>query len=558
MTLHIRRSALLSLIGALALSSGIAADQGGRGFGPPGGQGGFGGPGGPGMQEEIKLVKQFDKDGDKILNSAERKAAKAYLESSNSGGGGRMGRMGGPRGGGNTGTIAKGRTISPKDVPTYTNAGFFDANTFRTFFLTFEDADWESQLVAFKNTDVDVPATVVLDGKTYKDVGVKFHGSSSFFMVGDGQKRSLNLKLDLVHADQQIGGQHTLILLNSAEDATFLRSVLFLTVARAYLPASQANHVRVAINGESWGTYVNVQHYSKDFIKEHFNTTDGARWKVPGNPGARGGLEYLGDDPAAYNSHYEIKSKDDPKSWAAFINLCKVLNTTPADKLEAALAPILDVDGMLRFLAVDNALVNDDGYWTRSSDFSIYLDTKGMFHVFPWDSNETFAADSIGSGENGRGRGPGGGRMGPPPDGFGPPNGFGPPGGFDQQGRGGRGGRGPGGPGGMGGGMGSATLDPLSGLNDTAKPLRSKLFAVPALRAKYLGYVKDIATKWLDWNTLGPVADAARARITDEVKADPKKLDSNEAYESAYTALQKFAADRRAYLLSYTDPSVKK
>ena len=103
MTLHIRRSALLSLIGALALSSGIAADQGGRGFGPPGGQGGFGGPGGPGMQEEIKLVKQFDKDGDKILNSAERKAAKAYLESSNSGGGGRMGRMGGPRGGGNTG-----------------------------------------------------------------------------------------------------------------------------------------------------------------------------------------------------------------------------------------------------------------------------------------------------------------------------------------------------------------------------------------------------------------------------------------------------------------------
>lgn len=525
----------------LAFTAGASA-QGGRGFG------------GPGMQEEIKLVKQFDKDGDKILNSAERKAAKAYLESSGAGGG-RMGRMGGPRGGGGGATtIAKGRTLSPKDVATYADKGLFDAATFRTFFLTFEDADWESQLVAFKSTDVDVPATLVVDGKTYKDVGVHFHGSSSFFMVGDGQKRSFNIKLDAVHADQSIGGQHTLILLNSAGDATFLRPVLYLAAARSYLPASGANHARVAINGESWGVYVNVQHFSKDFINDNFKTTDGARWKVPGNPGARGGLEYLGDDVAAYKSHYEIKSKDDQKSWAAFINLCKVLNTTPADKLEAALAPILDVDSALRFLAIDNALVNDDGYWTRSSDYSIYLDTKGVFHVFPWDSNETFAADSIGGGEGGRGRGPGGpgGRMGPPPDGFGPPQGF------DPQGRAGRGGRGPGGPGGPGGMGGSATLDPLSGLNDTTKPLRSKLFAVPVLRAKYLGYVQDIATKWLDWNTLGPIADDARARITDEVKADPKKLDSNDAYESAYTALKTFAAERRAYLLSYTDPNVKK
>ena len=410
MTRSIRRSALFTVIGALTLVSGLSA-QGGRGFGGPGGPGGFG----P-MNEEIKLVKQFDKDGDKILNGAERKAAKAYLEAN--GGGGRMGRMGGPRGGcNNTGAIGKGRALSPKDVPTFADAGLFDAKAYRTFFLTFEDSDWEDQLMIFKNTDVDVPATLVVDGKTYKDVGVHFHGSSSFMMVPAGQKHSINLKLDVVHPEQQIGGQRTLILLNSAEDATFLRSVLFLTIARSYLPASGANHARVAINGESWGVYANVQHYSKDFIRDHYNTTDGARWKVPGNPGARSGLEYLGEDVAAYKQHYEIKSKDDPKAWAAFINLCKVLNTTPADKLEAALAPIFDIDGALRFLAIDNGLVNDDGYWTRSSDYSIYLDTKGVFHVFPWDSNETFAGDSIGSGEGGRGRGPGGpggGRMGPP------------------------------------------------------------------------------------------------------------------------------------------------
>lgn len=533
-----------------------------QGGGPPGGMGQFGpGPGGMGPnQQQTKLVKQFDKDGDKILNSAERKAARAWLDSQGQsmGRGGRGGRMGGFPGGGGATSTEKGRALAPKDVTAYPDAPLFDTSTFRTFFLTFEDADWEDQMMAFKNTDVDVPATLVVDGRTYKDVGAHFHGMSSFMMVPAGQKHSLNLKLDLVHPDQQIGGQHTLILLNSAGDATYLRSMLFTEVARAYLPASRAALARVAINGENWGAYTNVQHFSKEFIRDWFNTTDGARWKVPGNPGARGGLEYLGTDAAPYKQHYEIKSKDEAKSWADLANLCRILNETPADKLEAALAPVLDVDNVLRFLAVDNALVNDDGYWTRSSDYSIYEDVKGRFHVFPWDSNETFAADSIGgSGRGGpRGGGPGGpggpgGRPGGPPD-FGPGGRPGGPPDFGPGGRGGPQGRGPrgGGPGGMGG---SPTLDPLVGLNDTAKPLRSKLLAVPALRAKYLGYVKDIATKWLDWKTLGPLATKHQALIAADVQADPHKLDTYEAFQSGVTALRAFADARRAYLLSYVE-----
>ena len=43
-----------------------------------------------------------------------------------------------------------------------------------------------------------------------------------------------------------------------------------------------------------------------------------------------------------------------------------MLNETPPDRLEAALAPILDVDGALRFLALEIALVNGDGYWMRA------------------------------------------------------------------------------------------------------------------------------------------------------------------------------------------------
>ena len=176
-------------------------------------------------------------------------------------------------------------------------------------------------------------------------------------------------------------------------------------------------------------------------------------------------MEYIGDDAAAYKSTYEIKTKDDAKSWADLIRLFKVLNETPAEKLEAALTPILDIDGALKFLALDVALVNSDGYWTRASDYSIYQDEKGRFHVIPHDMNEGLTDES------GRGFGPPPG-FGPggPPDGPGawrPVDPAGPVDGVAAVGAGCLAARG-------------ADLDPLVGLNDTTKPLRSKLLAVPA------------------------------------------------------------------------------
>jgi hypothetical protein len=142
----------------------VAADQG------------RGGPGGPQFgfaQGEQQVLSRFDKDGDQKLNSTERQAALEFL-STQGGGGGRGGR-GGRGFMADMGPVTAGPTIDPasvKPVPATTN--LYDAGTVRTFFITFEDANWEKQLMAFKTTDIEVPATLVVDGKTYKDVGVKF------------------------------------------------------------------------------------------------------------------------------------------------------------------------------------------------------------------------------------------------------------------------------------------------------------------------------------------------------------------------------------------------
>ena len=493
---------LLVLAASLQLSGVTAVAQGDPAGIPPGP--GFGrGPAGRfgGVQQTVKLVAQFDTDGDKRLNSAERHKAFEHVRAQ---GIGRRGGRGG-RGGFAAEPAAPGPKVSPSDVKPIADLPFYDVSALRTIFIDFEDADWEDQLEAFKETDIEVPATLTIDGRRYADVDISFRGASSFMMVPEGRKRSFNVTLDNVRGDQNVAGYNSLNLLNSHGDPTMLRAVLYLQIAREYLPAARANWARVVINGESWGVYANVQQVDKPFLAEWFKTKAGTRWKVPGSPNGRGGLEYLGDDPAAYKRTYEIKGDDDPKAWARLIELTRVLANTPAESLEQALAPILDVDNALRFLAVEAALVNNDGYWIRASDYNIYLDRSGKIHLIPHDVNEAFPS--------GQGRGFGGGR------------------GFGRS--------------------GNATTDPLIGLDDATKPLRSKLLAVPSLRARYLGYVKDIATKWLDWRTLQPLVTTYQARLAEEVRRDTRKLDSFEAFTAGAEDLKSFAEARRAFLVAY-------
>lgn len=472
------------------------------------------------MRSEVNLIQRFDLDKNGRLNLAERTAAREFLAKEKAEGRGPRrpnfrGREENPE------PATPGKKLSPSDVKSFPGKPLYDDQTLRTFFFEFENADWEKELTDFYRTDVEVPAKLTVDGKTYEDVGMRFRGASSFFTVPEGRKHSFNVSMDSVKSDQNLYGYRTLDLLNSHTDPTYLRTVLYNHIARQYIPAPKANYVRVVINGESWGIYVSSQQFNKDFVRDNFGVTKGARWNVPGSPRSRGGLEYLGENPAEYKRIYEIKSKDDPKDWKDLIELCRVLNQTPAADLEAKLAPLLNVDGTLKFLALENALINSDGYWIRASDYNIYKDEKGQFHFIPHDANETFRA--------------------------------------------------PQGPGGGGPNARGAELDPLVGEKDEAKPLLSKLLAVPSLRARYLGYIKDIAQNWLDWNKLSPLARQYQTLIADDVQADTRKLDGFQAFSRGLEedveeqgfrgprrmmSLKTFAEQRREFLLNH--PEIKK
>ena len=66
-------------------------------------------------------------------------------------------------------------------------------------------------------------------------------------------------------------------------------------------------------------------------------------------------------------------------------------------------------------------------------------------------------------------------------------------------------------------------------------------------------YVRDVAEKWLDWKKLEPIVKARQALIAEDVKTDPRKLYSTEAFAAdisgSENSLQTFVEKRRAYLL---------
>ena len=115
-------------------------------------------------------------------------------------------------------------------------------------------------------------------------------------------------------------------------------------------------------------------------------------------------------------------------------------------------------------------------------------------------------------------------------------------------------------------------LDPLIGLDDASKPLRSKLLAVPALRERYLAMVRTLAERHLDWKNLGPVVASYRELAAEDIALDTRKTSPTGQFEHLTSdipgqteaprgfgrgamPLKTFADQRREFLLSLPSAS---
>ncbi len=348
----------------------------------------------------------------------------------------------------------------------------YDPAVLRHFELSFVDSDWETQLRQNYVSQTNILSTLVVDGVTYPDVGVRIRGNTSFTQLPAGsQKFSLKLKLDFVDPDQRLLGYDTINLNNGFRDPTFSREVVYNNFVAQFIPNIRANNVVISINGDNWGVYNNVQQGNKSMLRSYFVDEDGLRISCANNPNGPG-LRYNGPGPGGYGN-YEIQNDGglaDP--LGSLIAVTFALTNEPLvswQNIDALLA----IDPSIWSVALENLLTDDDSYVNKGCDFATYTDPlDGRMHLLQRDANETFS---------------------------------------------------------------EPTWSPTRNFGAANKPLLSRVLAVPELRQRYMAHYRTLLLL-LDWDSyLEPIFAANRARLDAAVQADPKKIYSYQLFLDNFT-----------------------
>jgi hypothetical protein len=281
------------------------------------------------MFRERPILAQFDASKNGRLENDERKVAREWLaKQPPTGLGAVIGRFAGPGGPGSPGGPppgmpplggrglapgSPGQRLSPDAVRTYRDEPFYDPTVLRTLFLQFENADWEKELSDFYNTDVDVPAVLTVDGRAYRDVGVRFRGMSSYAFVAEAPSDRSTCR-STSRRQQRLLGYRTLNLLNANSDPTFVRGVLYSHIARQYVPAAKST-TRGWSSTERAGGRTSTPSSSTRTSSVTVSKTRRRALEGSGSPIGRGGMAYLGENIDAYRGIYAIKSRDNEQSW---------------------------------------------------------------------------------------------------------------------------------------------------------------------------------------------------------------------------------------------------
>ena len=208
--------------------------------------------------------------------------------------------------------------------------GLFDKDSVRSIYIDFIDPNYHSVLVNsfFTNPKYRIPATVSCNGITYDSVGVRYKGNSTFCLPNDNNNPKVPYNLDFNYfiSGQKFMGKKKLKLANAWMDPTFVKEFSASQIYKNYLPSPEVNLVKLYVQGNYLGLYVNTESINKQFTDKHFDEKDGVLFKCDGSgmfcdttgtpTGGVPDLNWLGEDTTLYYSSYDIKSDYGWEDWS--------------------------------------------------------------------------------------------------------------------------------------------------------------------------------------------------------------------------------------------------
>ena len=244
----------------------------------------------------------------------------------------------------------------------------------------------------------EIKSTVTVDGKDYV-VGLRFKGNSSYMSSSRGLKRPFKVDFNQYVKGQTHQGIKKLSLNNNFADSTEIRETLAYEIFRRMgVPSPRTSLAKVTLTLEGkeqpLGLYTLAQQVDTSFLKDHFGTGDGMLLKPEG---ARGGITYIGEDWARYETIYSPKDKPTTQEKARLIAFAKLVHQSDEATFQKEIGNFLDTEGFAKFLAATAVTSNGDNMFAMGHNFYLWLNPKtNKFVYLPWDLNMAFGGFPIG------------------------------------------------------------------------------------------------------------------------------------------------------------------
>ncbi|MBR5228343.1 MAG: CotH kinase family protein [Firmicutes bacterium] len=321
----------------------------------------------------------------------------------------------------------------------------FDKDSVQSINISVDEDQWQ-ELLDNATQEEYYPCDITINGETFYQVGIRAKGNSSLSTVASsGSDRfSFKIKLDEYIDGQSYHGLSKFVINNMQGDATYMKEYMsydmydFMGVATpAYAFAD------ISVNDQGWGLYLAVEAMEEDFAARTYGNNFGELYKpesmdmgdgfgggdmqdrnqmadmgnfdplqmmdgqMPdmgnmfGGFGGSGGgadLVYTDDKISSYSQIFDntetANNTDADKKRV--INALKILNqSTDADEI----ATVVDVDEVLRYFAVNTALVNLDSYVSSFKQNYYLYEDDGVISILPWDLNLSFGGFQGGGSE---------------------------------------------------------------------------------------------------------------------------------------------------------------
>lgn len=181
-------------------------------------------------------------------------------------------------------------------------------------------------------------------------------------------------------------------LIGQHNDPSLLRYWLSLkTLNENNLISSRVSFVKLFINEEYKGLYLNVEHIDDEFLQKRFiNDDQGNLYKCFWGAD----LNYWGSNPGNYYDTYELKTNKAANDYSGLIQFLDNLNNISDTDFPCFIEANFDVEMYLKTLATEMIIGHWDGYAANKNNFYLYQrPSDGKFVFIEYDMDNTFGID---------------------------------------------------------------------------------------------------------------------------------------------------------------------